>query len=480
MGRRVHSSVAVAVAATSVVSVIAAVPARPVQAATLTWGACPTGVSTELQCANLTLPLNYRDPAGGTVTIKISRLASADPTKRRGVLLVNPGGPGNSGLGQPITIKNRPAPRSLLEAYDIIGFDPRGVGWSSPVRCGLQNINSTVAPYALTTQDVVTQSGVADAMADTCAGSAVSPLLPHITTANTARDMDQIRAALGETRISYYGVSYGSALGAAYASMFPGRTDRILLDSIVGDTYMGRDAWRSFGQGVEDRFPDFARHAAANHATYSIGSTPEQVRANFFTLARRLDVSPLGDVNGIVFRRRMFSALYRDSAFPGFARLWQTLANGQVPAPTTPTTADNYVSAQLAITCGDSAWPRDVATYQADVEEDRIDFPLFGPAAANIYPCAHWSVPPVELPAQVTATGPVNIMLLQNARDPATPLNNALKLRRKFGARARLITADQGGHGVFHFTNNACANDHGLGFLVNGTLPDSDRLCPAE
>ncbi|XKK38910.1 alpha/beta fold hydrolase [Nocardiopsis sp. ARC36] len=225
------------------------------------WGACPADVPTgpyPLECGTVPVPVDYGDPGGAGIDIMVSRLASEVPGERRGILMLNPGGPGGSGLSMPADLAALGAPASLSNTYDLIGMDPRGVGHSAPVSCGFttdQAYYGNIPPYAVDDAAITDQAVTAEAVADRCAANDTDGLLPHISTANTARDMDRIREALGEEKTGYFGVSYGSALGAAYASLFPERTDRIVLDSNIGDTFLGYDGLRQFGAGFEEAFP---------------------------------------------------------------------------------------------------------------------------------------------------------------------------------------------------------------------------------
>lgn len=488
------------------VSITSGVPAVSAtsEVPALVWGTCPAGIDSRLECTTVPVPLDYSDPNSELIDIAISRLASTNPAQRRGVMFLLPGGPGDPGLNRPGPMATR-APAELDARYDYIGIDPRGVANSAPVSCGFtpaQNVTTHVPPYALTPADVDAHATYVEALADQCGASADYERMRHMTTINIVRDVDRIRIALGEEKISIYGFSHGTALGAAYAAKFPAQSDRVVLDSSVGDTYLGRDGWRRFGRGMEDRFPEFAEWAAARHSTYGLGSTPAQVRSNYFTLAGQLDAQPVGTVNGKAFRRSVFSNLYHDAYFPTLAQYWENLAaqvspsaaadlselaavqgsqqavTQAVPWPTIP--ADNYASIQLAILCGDSSWPRNVATYKSDVAADRIAFPLFGAAAANITPCAFWPDDPIEPPVLVTTTGLSNILIVQNLRDVPTPHVAAADLRQRFGNRARLVSADQGGHGAYLYLSNTCLNNATTDFFVDGTFPATDVVCPAN
>lgn len=330
--------------ATVVVPSAAATPNPP------SWGPCPAGAfpAPDLQCTTLQVPLDYRNPDGRKIDISVSRLPSKNPEKRRGVLLTNPGGPGGEGLDYPQLLKLFKLPQSVLDEYDLIGFDPRGVGHSTPVTCDLTPEQLAVGnlPYAKGPADVAKQAKLAKTEAKQCADAATGSMLPYLTTANTARDMDRIRAALGESTVSYLGASYGTYLGAVYTTRFPEHSDRFVLDSNLGPGGYDIDAMRGFGRGMEDRFPDFAKFAAA-HPEYRLGTTPAQVTAKFHELAARLDRDPVEGITGSLFRGFTFELLYATDLTP-LAEAWQALDQGRKPksAATLAAPAENLFAAR--------------------------------------------------------------------------------------------------------------------------------------
>ncbi|QLH24928.1 alpha/beta hydrolase [Streptomyces sp. Rer75] len=462
------------------------------------WGTCPEDVvaeaaPTELRCATVSVPVDYADPGSARIDLMISRLASARPDKRRGTLMLNPGGPGGSGLALPALLVARGVPADVLDRYDLIGMDTRGIGHSAPVRCGFTPDGpyfANIPPYAADDAAVTARAKVAEQVAEQCARHDRNGLLRHVTTANTARDLDRIRAALGEEKTSYLGYSYGTALGAAYASMFPERSDRIVLDSNIGDTHLDRDGLRRYALGTEQSFPDFAAWAAARHDSYGLGRTPAQVRRTYVTLAERLDKAPVAGFDGSLLRQYTFGNLFKKTQYPKLAQQWQALAGGDATAARrllpqnatageVPSSFDNALSVFLAVTCNDIKWPENVDTYRHGVAKDRERYPLFGAATANITPCAFWPYAPAEPPVAVDDDGPRNVLLVQNLRDPATPHQGGKMLRRKFADRSRLLSVDDTGHGAYVLGDNPCTLNTTTRYLVEGTMPEKDTLCRA-
>lgn len=457
------------------------------------WDACPEDVVAEavpyvLTCATVQVPLDYSDPDGEQIDLMVSRLASDDPSARRGVLLLNPGGPGGSGLTQSTLLASQGMPDSVMDAYDLIGMDTRGVGHSTRVDCQFPADGAyygNIPPFAVDDAAVVERAKVVEEAAAQCAKNDENGGLYHVSTANAARDLDSIRAALGEEKASFLGYSYGTALGAAYASMFPETADRVVLDSNVGDTHLDQDGMRRYGEGMEQTFPDFAKWVAKRHTAYGLGRTPAQVRATYFETAERLDEKPVLGVDGALFRQVVFVGLYSELSYGQTAQTWQAVRDGDAAAAKSLLDAggaaspiSNSLSVFLATTCNDVEWAEDVDTYRKAVAEDRERFPMFGAASANMLPCAYWPEP-IEPPVQIDTDGPSNVLILQNRRDPVTPLAGGQLLNEKFGDRSRLVTVDGSGHGVYVLGKNACALNVGTAYLVDGKMPRRDLSCRA-
>jgi pimeloyl-ACP methyl ester carboxylesterase len=463
---RRHLLVLAAVAGLIAPFVAAAGSASAEQAATgpaaLTWGGCPPAPpdierDPRTQCATLRVPLDYREPAGRKISIEVSRIPTAKPGLRRGVLFANPGGPGGTGLDYTSRLLSfMPAEvtdRFDLIGFDLIGFDPRGIGYSTPVTCGIPDDVAVdlVTPYPAPDGSISRNLAFGRKTAADCARLS-GDLLPYITTANTARDMDRIRAALGEPKLSYLGYSYGTYLGAVYTSLFPQRSDRILLDSAVDPKLVWYDMWRTMGVGMALRLPDFTEWAAARDATYHLGATQAAVTRTYYNLAARLDRTPvtLPDgfaFNGNVLREFTRSDLYGDILFPELAGGRQYLLNpsGPPPAafddtrqPTLPgVPSDNGTAALYSVVCDDAAWPRSVETFERNVAIGRRAFPAGAGMPDNAWPCAFWATRPVEPPVKVTDRGPRDVLILQNLRDPATPWVAGHGLRESLGQRPR-------------------------------------------
>lgn len=418
----------------------------------------------------MSVPMDYASPGGPRVSLAVSRIRTADPRLRRGVLVLIPGGPGGSGLNRPSAYAGK-LPKEVLDRYDIVGFDPRGVGASTPISCHLST--DDVAASHLKPWPAAGTVERGRRVASACLTTA-GPLLEHISTRNEVRDLDAIRAALGEPQLSYWGVSYGTYVGAVYATLYPQRTGRVVLDSNDDpDPARVERGWAAnYAIGVEDRFPDFA-------AWYSPGD-PAAARRTFLELASRLDRAPLPwpganppVLDGNVLRDTMLSALYSDASFPQLGALMDAaLAGGPLPAPSTPPEAvlQNSAAVVYATICNDVAWPRDLQRYARDVKADRLAHPLTAGMPVNTGPCAFWPAP-AERPVRVSDHGPSNVLMIQNRRDPATPLSGARQLAAALGHRATMLVVDSGGHGSY-LANGTPAGDAAVtAFLAYGKMP---------
>ncbi|GAB2751718.1 alpha/beta hydrolase [Amycolatopsis magusensis] len=467
------------------IAVIAAAGVPAIAQQALSWTPCPEEFGRKVECAEVSVPRDYDDPAGPQIKVAISR-QKATSDRRRGILLLNPGGPGSSGRGMPGAV-GKLAPRGVTDQYDLIGFDPRGTGASTPVSCELtaeQQDVTKLMPYPAPDGSITANLAYAEQVAGQCAAD---PNLPHVTTANTARDMDRIRAALGEEKISYFGGSYGSYLGAVFTTLFPERSDRVVLDAVVDPTDVWRRVWQFWGPANEERFDDFARWAAQRHPTYELGNTPQAVRQTYLDLTGKLDITPLAatrkPMSGNDFRGRTRGALYGDESFPSLAKLWQAakLADAAKAAEARdelqlPDDSQSLPATLWGIACNEASWPRDPEVYRQDVARDRKRYPITGGMPSNVWPCAFWPHQP-ETPVAVSDRGQPTVLLLQNRRDPATPLPGAVAMRDALGDRARLVLADQGGHGTYLTTQNACASNAATAYLVHGTVPEDDVTC---
>ncbi len=466
----------------------------PASAAGLDWGVCDPAVKPlpGQQCAKLSVPLDYADPDGEQVQLAVSRIASTHPDVRRGTLMVIPGGPGSSGV-QRLAQKGAALAREMGGAYDLVAFDPRGVGGSDKARCGLAEADRWMVTLRSwpgadgTIDDNVARS---KRTAEACARNG-GAMLRGLTTANQVRDLDRLRQALGERKLSAWAVSYGTYVAASYAEKFPGRTDRWVLDSSndPDPKRVARGWLEGMSRGVEDRFPDFAAWAShPDRGEGRLAQRPQEVRPLVLDLAARLDREPRPTstsgvaLTGTMLLQALQQALYSDAAFPGFARLVTSALDPEgepvLPPELAGAMPDDAAAITVGVICNDVDWPRQsVRTFERAVDADRALHPLTGGMPVNVTPCAYWKGGAVEKPVRITDRGPSNFLMIQNLRDPSTPYSKGMGMRRALGERARLVSVDRGGHGVYLGNGNACGDLAVTRFLVDGVRPDEDVLC---
>ncbi|MGW2389855.1 alpha/beta hydrolase [Streptomyces lydicamycinicus] len=459
----------------------------------LTWRPCaePGGLSGQ-ECARLPVPLDYRDPDGPQIGLAVTRVRSERPAARRGTLLVIPGGPGGSGVRM-LATKGPALRKAMAGAYDLVSFDPRGVGGSTRAGCELDPADRhlvTLRSWPGPDGEIGGNAARSRRIAEACRrhGGAV---LRSFTTVNEARDIDRLRRALGEEKLSAWAHSYGTYVGAVYAQKYPRHTDRWVLDS-SGDpdpARVGRGWLANTATGADDRFPDFAAWAAdpaRESEGLRLARRPADVRPLFLALAAKLDREPKESttpgvpLTGNRLRQALQDALESDGLFAEVARLIQQ-AQDPAAEPVLPDTLagplpDQDAAATMATVCNDVRWPASVPAHRRAVAADRARHPLTAGMPVNITPCGFWQAP-AEPPTRITADGPSNILMVQNRRDPNTPYFGALKMRRSLGERARLLTLEHGGHGAYLANGPVCGDRTVTAFLTTGRRPQKDTRC---
>ncbi|GAB2600279.1 alpha/beta hydrolase [Streptomyces capparidis] len=465
----------------------------------LEWGGCATGPDDEqgreleragARCAELTVPLDHARPHGRTITVAVSRIAAADPARRVGALLVNTGGPGGQGIFDPPFV--RKAMKRMGERWDVIGMDPRFVGRSTPLDCGWPT-GTAVRSAGPDRATYLRAAAFARDLADRCA-RAHGDVLPYASTRDTARDIDVLRAALGERKLSYLGYSYGTYLGTAYTQMFPGRTDRVVLDGAIDPgAYRTRLLFGAEGEN-ERALAAWASWAARRHADFGLGATREAVLRTVDGIARAAAERPLRvgafrvDATEVPALLVNGTADDRDPARAEFASAVAVLHRAARDGHAEPTASfaetlaffltgvhSSYGSAQTAILCADVAEPRDTEVQWRDVERVRARHPLFGPLTRNVTPCAFWPTAPREEPVRVHRDTPA--LIVAATGDARTAYTGSAALRRQLPS-SRLVTL-RGAytHGVYGEYGNACVDGHVNAYLATGRLPAGDRTC---
>ncbi|MHB9852744.1 alpha/beta fold hydrolase [Streptomyces krungchingensis] len=505
-GRRCHAAFVTAVLVCSTVltgpdpAAAGGTPTPSVPAPRLDWSPCVQG--SPYDCATARVPLDYRDPGGRLIDLAVIRHKATGPGRRIGTLFFNPGGPGGPGTVQ--MPQNYGAfPREVRERFDIVSWDPRGVGSSTAVNCFTSAGEAEAwgagkpAGFPVGEQERAVWASAYRDLARRCQ-QRDPDLLRHVSTAETARDLDQLRRAVGDPQLTFMGVSYGTILGATYAGLFPGKVRAMALDSNIDP-----QAWTNHGSddaslttflrmgsdrsaaGVLDRFLTLCGSAGAARCAFAADG-PKATRDKFDQLLRRLREHPVGEWTYARTVAEVVSGLY--IVHPGWAdlaarlqSLWQGRAPRTPPPPPAPPVPhpSPYLGEEqaAAVLCGDSPNPRALAAYpaQEDTAAARAgDVGRYWAWAAS--PCAVWPAVAAD-----RYRGPWNrptahpVLVVGTTYDPSTPYPDSQGMARELGD-ARLLTHDGYGHTEL-YNPSGCVAEHESRYLIDGVLPPPGTHC---
>ena len=429
-------------------------------APSIAWNVCPTHAGWE--CGSMSVPLDHRHP-GETISLALTRHRAGVPAERVGSLLVNPGGPGASGIDFAYQIANLPALASLVRDFDLVGFDPRGVGASTPIHCvdgpTLDRINH-VDPTPDTAARLAAVIDVAKQLAAGCQAQSAR-LLPHVSTIDAAKDMEDIRVALGDPTLTYMGFSYGTLLGATYANLYPTKVRAMMLDAAVDPAIDEGAMSMAQAVGFEQNLNAFLASCTASCAFKAHGAPT--LRAAFDNLMARIRSAPipagtrsLGPGEALL---GVAEPLYSQAQWPNLAialeRAWDGDGSGLMQlndaymGRRADGTFDNSLEANTAINCLDHPVPSSIAGFQQLAAAAAKQAPFFGPPLAwGAIACLYWPVPPVSKPGPVKAAGAPPIVVIGTTGDPATPYAWAEHLTSEFDDGI-LVTRDGDGHGAY-------------------------------
>lgn len=485
----VVTALAVTVASASGIAVAGPVdpPARFLRQP-LDWRPCADAalVAEGAVCTDVEVPLDYADPEGPSIPIAVSRIPASDTAHRRGVLLTNSGGPGTPGLDAFDLVGDVLEP-DVLSRYDLIGFDPRGVARSGRhQRCGWP-VATPIRSAGVGLPGFVTETALQAQLAAECLVGGDRNWMRQLSTRNTARDMDVIRAALGEDRISYYGVSYGTYLGAVYSQLFPGRSDRMVLDSAIDPQRYWLGLQQDWGPAVEAAFDDWAAWVAVRDRQYHLGDSAPEVRRRVEGLIDRAARSPI-IVEGFGFDDHVLPNLLwtmlRDArlneALAASVRAVADAAEGRAPEvpPQLHQQIEYYEhdedSVMVQIWCADAPMPADPAWYWNAIQAARPSQPIFAALANNVQPCAFWP-PPVEPPTVVDNDVPA--LILSATGDNRTPHEHSVALHRQMSGSRLITLADTRIHMVLRPGLSTCILDTTNDYFRDGDFPEGDRTC---
>ncbi|MGZ9932647.1 alpha/beta hydrolase [Streptomyces sp. NC-S4] len=470
------------------------------------WGACPEKpVPAEMRCAVVEVPLDYAAPGKGTVKVALGRLPATDPDRRIGSLLINFGGPGAPGLAG--LAADPKAFADLGERYDLIGFDPRGVGHSDPVSCGGAG------------------DSAGDPEADTAAALATlreevrrceinsGPVLAHMGTMDVARDMDVVRRLLGDEKLNFLGFSYGSRLGAVYAALFPRDTGRMVLDGVDTLTEPLMEQALVSARGQQRALDNFLTWCA-HQSDCVYGTNTRTAKEKVAALVERADTKPLvGDdgtaVGGLFIVLAIGQALYSPKTWPALAKalaqaerehdpagMLALLGLGAQPtdpadpadppqaAGSDPVPADNLAAAFAAVTCADdpdrSIEKAGPAALEKEIEERAEEFlkvsKVFGvPQLLSVLTC-YGRPAGTDFIRKIDHPGAPPMLLIGTRGDPATPYEWTEETAERLGSA---VIVDHKGEGHTGYATSRCVQEYVDDFLLHGRLPPATRSCPA-
>jgi pimeloyl-ACP methyl ester carboxylesterase len=460
----------------------------------LDWSSC----YDYFDCAELRVPIDYEDLSVGTFRLSVLRAAARDQDNRLGSIVVNPGGPGGSGVDYAYNADYIFSP-DITDVYDVVGFDPRGVAMSEPIFCFTpEELDENLASDSKPDNDAEIAATLEDSQvfAEKCAENTDN--LEHFTTYETARDMDILRAALGETKLNYVGKSYGTYLGTLYADIFPNNVGRFVLDGAVDPNIPMKDQNLAQAMGFDGALKAFVKDCATQFDCPFTG-TPAQAQATIIATLQAAVTAPLpqrdpkdGDdriITESIILVGMASSLYDD--VDGWPKLRQAFTeSAENYGDTFLQLADEYsgrnpdgtfrsndFDSGAVIDCLDWKDGRTLDQYKADAKEFAAKAPVFGPyiAFAGVH-CQYFPKPSTQrAPNTLTEIKTAPIIVIGTIRDPATPYAWSVSLAKIFTG-SRLISLDADGH-TGHGRGSTCVDSAVDEYLLTGTLPKANLSC---
>jgi pimeloyl-ACP methyl ester carboxylesterase len=444
----------------------------PFEPAPLQWRPC-----NGIECATMAVPVDYTAPEGPTIELALVRVPANDQERRLGSLVVNPGGPGASGVDYVGT--GQVFDEDVHDRFDVIGFDPRGTGQSAALTCGgdLVELFRDLDPAPDSAAEQAALEDGAEAIADDCAAKDAA-LLPHIGTVDVVRDLETLRKALGEDEITYVGHSYGTLIGQRYAERYPDSVRAMVLDGVV-DPADDMSEFLRAQVGAFDRAVDTMFEACEGDPTCpSIGAA----RA-FELLATDVEDAPIdagGDGAGPAeLVTATIYATYLPTLWPSLYAAYETALDGDgrglVQLSEAYRSSFGAYTSYIGVTCIDGPHPEGSDGFQALAAELAELSPRLGAAIVNeLLPCAYWPAPPASDPRAVERPGTPPVLVIGTAGDPATPYEQAQRVTERLGD-AVLLTYQGEGHGALR--RSACVDDAVTRYLEDLELPDPGTIC---
>ncbi|MDF5759083.1 alpha/beta hydrolase [Spongiactinospora sp. TRM90649] len=459
----------------------------------LEWDECGDGY----QCAKLQVPLDYDKPDGERIQLSVNRLRAGNMAQRIGAILLNPGGPGGSGIAYARAATSVLSTK-IRDRFDVVGFDPRGVGDSSPVRClSTERLDAYLAtdntPDSADETKELEKS--AREFADGCQAGA-GRLLPHVGTVNAARDIDVLRSALGEPKLTYLGKSYGTYLGAVYADLFPKRVRALVLDGAVDPALDPVDLNLSQAKGFEVAMRAFVQDCFQQRPDCPFKArTVNGALDELAELLRRTDREPLRNsandgrqITEAWASLGVITPLYDRRSWPALRQALSTAFKGEGTALLRMAdilvdrrqdgTYSNQAEANMAINCVDGKFPQSTDAFTEAAERAAKDAPRFGESVMwGSLPCAFWPARATPAPDPLEAKGAPPILVVGTERDPATPYRWAKALAATLSSGV-LLGFDGDGHTAY-MTGSPCIDGHVDTYLLTAKPPPPNTRCPA-
>jgi pimeloyl-ACP methyl ester carboxylesterase len=463
----------------------------PLYSQVLSWTDCGNG----MECSTATAPLSWGDPTGDTIDLALVRQSATSGTAL-GSLLVNPGGPGGSGYDFVYDTVDSATSEELQANFDIVGFDPRGVGRSSAISCYSDPATLDSYIFDIFTGERGSDEWLAQAEAANATFGAeclanTGELLGNVDTTSAARDLDLLRAVLGDEKLNYLGFSYGTELGQAYADLFPDKTGRLVFDGAVDPTASSYDVSSFQAQGFESALRAFLEACPSLDGCPFRGSV-DQSMTTIRALLDSLDASPIRNADGRELgANTMFTAiilpLYNEGNWPTLASVFEYAMAGDPSFPFVVADAyydraedgsysSNSTEAFTAINCLDYPIDRNVETMRAEAAALDAAAPVLGHLMAwGGTSCYDWPYEPTGTPEAITAAGSTDILVVGTTNDPATPYRWAQAVAEQL-ENGHLVTYTGEGHTAYNSSNDCILNTVD-DYFINGTVPATDPQC---
>ncbi len=450
------------------------------------WSNCGGGA----QCASIWVPLDYAHPDGTAITLKAKRDPATDRADRVGSLFINPGGPGGSGIKY---LSYVGFPKRVTDVYDVVGFDPRGVGSSTPIDCVSDKfLDKYVAsdPSPDNPAEIKQMQHLWKRFTEGCVKRS-GKLLKHVSTIEAAKDMDILRAVVGDKKLHYFGASYGTYLGATYAALFPRKVGRMVLDGAVDPLESPLKAEIGQARGFERALTAYLKYCISQ-GKCPLGMTVPGAKDRLNQLFHQIDQHPLPTqdgrklTEGLAFLGLIVPLYARNNwsyetqalreALSGTGNLFLRLSDIYTSRSPSGHYTDNSMEVQSAVNCLDKPQHASISDIMAGKKAFLKASPTFGPVAMWWpYACSHWPVKSSLPQPDYSAKGAPPIVVIGTTRDPATPYQQAVRLSKELDSGV-LLSRDGDGHTAYN-SGNTCIDSAVNTYLVTGDPPKDGTMC---